>query len=86
MGDPPNRKDAQILWEIVTDTERTAKKFGQRWGKRNYFRLNVDQGLEVEPNEYAKQSTIVAATANYLNTTAKDLVAECVQILGKKLL
>ncbi|KAG4427748.1 hypothetical protein IFR05_016767 [Cadophora sp. M221] len=85
MGDPTKQKDGQTLWEIVTDTERTAEKFKRRWRKQKYFRLNVDQGLEVEPNEYAKQSTIVAATANYLNTTATGLVAECVQILGKKL-
>jgi len=76
--------------QIATETEATEKKFIERWAKhydRNqYFRLNVDQGLQdIGLDEYKKKGPIKAATEGYLTHVAQRFrVRDCIQNLGLK--
>lgn len=81
---------SKTLVEMATETERTAKKFIDRWaphydGKR-YFRFNVQQGLQdVALEEYKQQGTIEAVTDEYLEEREqKSLVRDCVLNLEQK--
>ena len=75
---------------VVTETEKTARKFIARWASeyedKQYFRFNVDQGLQdVGLAEYKEAALIEAATERYLNhTERKTLLRDCVQNLSRK--
>ena len=65
---------AHTLIRMATDTQNTANTFSsahpQLGPRRQYYRFNVDQGLEGIGLENAAQAaTIMAATRNYLEST-----------------
>lgn len=62
---------SKTLVEMVTDTERTATKFVERWQVHHeagrYFRFNVQHGLQnVGLAEYKERGLMQAATEEYL--------------------
>jgi len=74
---------------IATETKNTEKKFIARWAKHfkqnQYFRFNVDQGLEnVGLDEYKEKERIKAATERYLTHVA-HWVRDCIQNLSSVL-
>jgi predicted acylesterase/phospholipase RssA len=76
--------------QIATETENTEKRFMAKWVKhlidKQYFRFNVEQGLqEIGLEEYKKKGAIEAATEGYLtHTTQKLRVGECIENLRLK--
>jgi predicted acylesterase/phospholipase RssA len=81
---------AESLVGIVTDTERTERKFIARWAEhyneKRYFRFNVDQGLQgVGLAEYREQGKIEAVTDEYLRHPEQKFRArDCIQNLLQK--
>lgn len=74
----------ETLKKLATETETTARKFAARWHDYgNYFRFNVQQGLQgVGLHEWEKQGVIEAATAEYLGQVEqKSLMRQCVMNL-----
>ncbi|TGZ77584.1 FabD/lysophospholipase-like protein [Ascodesmis nigricans] len=75
---------SDTLVRMVTETERTEKKFIARWAQhfdeKRYFRFNVEQGLQdVALVEYKEQGKIEAATDEYLiHQSQKFRVRDCV--------
>ncbi|KAF4920399.1 Calcium-independent phospholipase A2-gamma [Colletotrichum fructicola] len=81
---------SDTLIAISTDTEATAEKFIGRWRQHydsnQYFRFNVEQGLQqVGVAEYEQQGLIEAATEEYLEGQAQTFrVRDCVVNLKEK--
>lgn len=75
------------LKEVVTDTEQTAEEFAAEiedmdpMKKPNYFRFNVEQGLEeVGLEEWDHFERLAAATSAYLRSHRKE-IEDCADIL-----
>ena len=81
---------SQTMVSAVTETEKTARRFIDRWAaeyeNKQYFRFNVDQGLQdVGLAEYKETGQIEAATERYLNhRERKTALKDCVQNLSRK--
>lgn len=81
---------SKTLVQLTTETEETAKRFLARWrghyDHNQYFRLNVDQGLQqVGIEEYKEQGAIEAATYQYLDDQQQIFrVRDCVENLKLK--
>lgn len=75
---------SKTMVDIVTETEKTALRFIERWAQhfdeKRYFRFNVHQGLqEVGLAEYQQQGTIEAVTDEYLDDQEqRSRVRDCV--------
>ena len=75
---------------IATETENTAALFVSRhrglFERKQYFRFNVDQGLQdVGLDEASKQGSIRAATDNYLRSQQqKFIIRDCAENLKTK--
>lgn len=89
------KKDAtkdlnRMLFEIVTETENTARRFAADWcehlDNKRYFRFNVEQGLQqVVSEDYRQQGTIEAATGGYLDhQVVKSSIRHCIRNLVTK--
>ena len=81
---------SKTLPELTTETEQTEKKSIAKWRQhydsKQYFRFNVDQGLQdVGLAEYQEQGLIEAATEGYLNhQVVRFQVRDCIQNLESK--
>jgi hypothetical protein len=81
---------SQTLVGIVTETEKTAERFIERWRQhyddRRYFRFNVDHGLQgVGLAEFKQQGTIETATDEYIKQLEQKFrVRDCVLNLAQK--
>ena len=81
---------SKTLPELTTETEQTEKKSIAKWRQhydsKQYFRFNVDQGLQdVGLAEYQEQGLIEAATEGYLDHQAvRFQVRDCIQNLESK--
>ncbi|KAF2157725.1 hypothetical protein K461DRAFT_326006 [Myriangium duriaei CBS 260.36] len=80
----------KTLVDLVTETEKTEKKFIARWAKHydegRYYRFNVEQGLQdVGLEEYKKLDIIEAATEAYMtHTKQKNTTRDCIHNLKLK--
>lgn len=80
----------ETLVQIVTETEETAENFAASWAsqldRRQYFRFNVEQGLQgIGLEEYNKKREINSATQSYLNDPQQKLnLRYCTQNLSLK--
>jgi len=75
------------LADIVTDTENTEREFANEIDnmdpaeRPNYFRFNVDQGLEeVGLEEWKRFEKLTGATSFYLGAHRRD-IEQCADIL-----
>jgi len=81
---------SKTVVQIATETEATEKKFIARWAKhfddKQYFRFNVEQGLQnIGLEEYKKKGAIEAASEGYLTHMAQKFrVRDCIQNLRLK--
>lgn len=81
---------SKTLPDLTTETEQTEKrviaKWRQHYDSKQYFRFNVDQGLQdVGVAEYLEQGRIEAATEGYLDHQAvRFQVRNCIQNLESK--
>lgn len=78
------------LLRLSTETENTERKFMGRWVQqyvnKQYFRFNVDQGLQdIGLQEYQQNGLIQAASENYLtHTTRRVEMRNCIANLRLK--